>query len=794
MMNKFTTFSLEREAIEIIHGDFIKMAAVKLPDGVSYDPDFFYMKVRAVSAGERYGSNKNGDYFPEEELKKGYKTFLTSKAFKNHENKDVANAIGDVLSAEWDDKMKAVILFIRIDRKIAPNIVRGFEKGYMTDVSMGCRIDYSKCSICGNKAKVRSEYCTHINNMRHKVFDDGQKVFEINIGPKFHDISAVLNGAEKVAKVVGLYISGDKVAYSMESAFEKAASMREVFEKVASEEGNQKNQVITLTESLFDIDIPFEKCASSRPRKTDIQKIAELKKEIQGKITGLAKGEVIKERFEKAGDLRNVIRLLYTKYWDKSKCNAIANYIKDAAHRRKVPLRTAFNEFLQVLDFAGIELSPLEFSDIYKSTVGIASPDTRGLNYPDTDDNFIDSVDENIISNDIGDSVPSAFDTVKELIDQSDEVASRINGGRPLTKIKILIAKNKNKNSYSDDSLQEDMMNFVSPLMPDRSFHRKFLIARLAALPSEASDNRAHFMPALLPRESMAPRSDIIRQVLPMLLYSLYQGDRVRRFNNGDLDYGLNKFASYIEGAKFENILESSITKNASALGKGYTTRKALLYGLPLTFGYSALQRSRIRNNENVSGLNRYIAENPSNAYVLQAMGGPAIAKGIKSSLKKGKSKLHDVSDKYHVGPKEASESVYFEDMFKEASIDSPLFKKYNFREANMLKLAHLYLEREREDLAEETLAKEALSFADLDEYLQICKDSIKIEFEKEIQKTAGALKEIVLGALGGATFNKAGTSFLASAPAHIIDAAALTWLAKKVLDPKKKDVDESAK
>ncbi len=70
----------------------------------------------------------------------------------------------------------------------------------MTDVSMGCRIDYSVCSICGNKAKTAAQYCAHINHQRGKVFDDGKKVYEINIGPKFHDISAVLNGADKVAK------------------------------------------------------------------------------------------------------------------------------------------------------------------------------------------------------------------------------------------------------------------------------------------------------------------------------------------------------------------------------------------------------------------------------------------------------------------------------------------------------------------------------------------------------------------------------------------------------------------
>jgi hypothetical protein len=49
----------------------------------------------------------------------------------------------------------------------------------MTDVSMGCRIQHSVCSICGNKAKTKFEYCDHIKYMRGKIFNDGKKAYEI---------------------------------------------------------------------------------------------------------------------------------------------------------------------------------------------------------------------------------------------------------------------------------------------------------------------------------------------------------------------------------------------------------------------------------------------------------------------------------------------------------------------------------------------------------------------------------------------------------------------------------------
>ena len=55
--------------------------------------------------------------------------------------------------------------------------------------------------------------------------DNGKKVCEINIGPKFHDISAVLNGAERSAKAVWIMMDGEKVAMSTEEeGLQKIAS------------------------------------------------------------------------------------------------------------------------------------------------------------------------------------------------------------------------------------------------------------------------------------------------------------------------------------------------------------------------------------------------------------------------------------------------------------------------------------------------------------------------------------------------------------------------------------------
>lgn len=60
-----------------------------------------YLHINAMTAGEWYSSNRNGDFFPEENLKKYYKTFETSPAYvyRSHINKDPARSYGKVIFA-----------------------------------------------------------------------------------------------------------------------------------------------------------------------------------------------------------------------------------------------------------------------------------------------------------------------------------------------------------------------------------------------------------------------------------------------------------------------------------------------------------------------------------------------------------------------------------------------------------------------------------------------------------------------------------------------------------------------
>ena len=59
MIEKRISLKLDPDDIFIYDNQLLKTASVNLPDNIPYDPNFLYVEVRAVSAGEYYGNNKN---------------------------------------------------------------------------------------------------------------------------------------------------------------------------------------------------------------------------------------------------------------------------------------------------------------------------------------------------------------------------------------------------------------------------------------------------------------------------------------------------------------------------------------------------------------------------------------------------------------------------------------------------------------------------------------------------------------------------------------------------------------
>lgn len=229
---------LTKEAAAAEIDDFVK--AIEPREG------FFYLHINAMGAGEWYGSNRNGDYFPESQLIKWHKTFETSPAhvFRHHVNKDPAIAIGKVIFSYYNPRMHRVELVAEVDKAKASAEYSRIMAGDFPMTSMACHTPFDVCSVCGNKATSRSMYCEHLNNHLNELLPDGRKVMSLNVGPlKFFDISIVIRPADVTSSVLQKVASDVSAIGSVEQAemegvqFEgrvKSASLKKIaVEKVA---------------------------------------------------------------------------------------------------------------------------------------------------------------------------------------------------------------------------------------------------------------------------------------------------------------------------------------------------------------------------------------------------------------------------------------------------------------------------------------------------------------------------------------------------------------------------------
>lgn len=240
--------------------------------------DAQYVLVNALGAGEYWGSNINGDYFPEAALihtpekwtgnplidsitakdwPYGYPTFYFAQPFAHHRNKDMSRGFGAVELAVWHERMKRVELVCRVDKDKCDKfggtgVWDKLKAGQYPDVSMGCKVPFDTCSICldwkryrdaqatfnKNRHKTpgdavleihrkhpirgvsitRKDYCEHARSQMSKILDDGRKVFVYNDYPKFFDISFVFVGADRTAKTMMKIADGTSRIWSLPSS------------------------------------------------------------------------------------------------------------------------------------------------------------------------------------------------------------------------------------------------------------------------------------------------------------------------------------------------------------------------------------------------------------------------------------------------------------------------------------------------------------------------------------------------------------------------------------------------
>jgi hypothetical protein len=206
------------EIISLVHPAVLEKTAGMSDELVTYinnlkpKPGKTYALVNALSAGEYYSSNRNGDYFSEKTLKQYHKTFeALGHVYKHHVNKDPNKSLGKVIFSHYNEYMHRVELIVELDNTKAADIIADLKAGKLAAVSMGARVSADECSICGSKHKTRAEYCEHLAKQMNKILPDGRKVYAINHEPKFFDLSIVRIGAEKTAGFLQLLGNNEKI-------------------------------------------------------------------------------------------------------------------------------------------------------------------------------------------------------------------------------------------------------------------------------------------------------------------------------------------------------------------------------------------------------------------------------------------------------------------------------------------------------------------------------------------------------------------------------------------------------
>lgn len=199
--------------------------------GYKSDREYIPVLVNALGASDFWGQNTNGDLFNWSALSHdcsakccqthpfdsfvnyvigpyGYKTFHIANPFVHHKNKDPSRAFGRVALSVLNDRMKRVELIVLVHRALASqydagHVVDALDRGEFPDVSMGAKVPYDRCTICGNLARDKPDYCACIKELgMGRILEDGRRIGVINDYPRFFDISFVWVGADKTGKTM----------------------------------------------------------------------------------------------------------------------------------------------------------------------------------------------------------------------------------------------------------------------------------------------------------------------------------------------------------------------------------------------------------------------------------------------------------------------------------------------------------------------------------------------------------------------------------------------------------------
>lgn len=116
--------------------------------------------------------NNNGDSWDREVLMKSYRTFVGSHNFQEHvQIEDLSK--GRIIDAVARDVGESIYVDILVatDRKHT-HLVEDIQSGRLGTLSMGCTVDSTICTKCGNVAVDDTEFCDHVKYEKRNTFID----------------------------------------------------------------------------------------------------------------------------------------------------------------------------------------------------------------------------------------------------------------------------------------------------------------------------------------------------------------------------------------------------------------------------------------------------------------------------------------------------------------------------------------------------------------------------------------------------------------------------------------------
>jgi hypothetical protein len=245
-----------------------------------------YLHVIAMTDGNYYGPNNNGDWFDGADLKKYHPSFVKDgHIFLFHMNKDVNKSIGKPIYSFYNDNMHRVELVLEFDKgaRGADVLVSKLRNNEQVFVSMGVRVANDVCSICGHKSKTRAEYCDHLKYNMKKILADGRQVYAINPGPlRFFDISIVNRPADKTAWALEKEASDKKYTnartneYMGDTRDAKGESVNDGIVKTSAELGEEHEYALSKISS--------------------IKKVSDIIKQVDGNIADIDVGDDLDEK------------------------------------------------------------------------------------------------------------------------------------------------------------------------------------------------------------------------------------------------------------------------------------------------------------------------------------------------------------------------------------------------------------------------------------------------------------------------------------------------------------------